>query len=791
MNLQEDPAIKVYDKEVQVDFRRVIKKVLSSWHWIAFSIFICVLISYVYLRYQTPIYKISARVLVNDEKKGAGLGASNEVLADFGGLLGTKSTVDNEAEVLKTRYLMEQVVKDKKLNIKYYKEGYIRNVELYESPFFIKEVKFADTIKNMHVVVNILDNNKLLVKGNGIDTTVNFNAVINIDKIGDLQIVRNPSVPILFDEYGFDIESIDSRVSELMKDLTVGVNNKLITIIDLSLNYPIPKKGEEILTHLIYRYVQSNINDKNEVADSTIKFIKNRLSFISGELGSLEGNIQGFKQKNNLADMSEQARLVVQNTSQYTNELAKIETQISILKSLQSYLSDDVTNEKILPSSLIPVDMVFNAAVQKYNELTLERSKRLIGVSVNNPTIILLDKQIASSRADIEANISSTLSGYIITRNKLNNQINQLESQVRNIPENERNYLNLARQQQIKQELYIFLMQKSEETAISKTSNIANSKTIDPSKSEFKPFSPKNSVVYFLGLFCGFLIPIGIILIKDFFNDRIQTKDEILKITNVPVVGEISHNDDTTNLVVSNSSRSPISEQFRALRTNLSFFLQDKSEKIILLTSSMSGEGKSFVGVNLGNILALSNKKVLIMELDLRKPGVSNKLNITNKIGFSNYVVNDSLTTKDIIRPLDIHEGLYIISSGPIPPNPAELLLSNRTRLLFDELKKQFDYIIIDSPPIGIVTDAQLLAEYADICLYLVRQKYTYKSQLNIVSDLYANRKMKKMGIVVNDIDLSDSYGYGYGYGYGYTYGDYGKSQSEKSIWQRIKRFPK
>jgi len=379
------------------------------------------------------------------------------------------------------------------------------------------------------------------------------------------------------------------------------------------------------------------------------------------------------------------------------------------------------------------------------------------------------------------ANIQSTKNTFLVTSKKLKSQLGNAEGQISGIPQIEKNYLKLARNQQIKQELYIFLMQKAEETAISKTSNISVAKTIDPPKSDVTPISPKKNVIYLFGILVGFVIPVAAIFGKDLMNTSISTKDDITNLTQVPVIGEISHNSSQDNLVVANQGRSAISEQFRALRTNLSFYLKAKGEKVILLTSSMSGEGKSFTAINLGNILALAGKKVLLMELDLRKPGLSAKLSVNNDVGFSNYTISPDINIMDIVKPLNINKNLFIISSGPLPPNPAETILSEHTPVLINELKKQFDYIIMDAPPIGIITDAQLLSVYADVTIYLVRQKVTQKSQLTIVNDLYRNGKIKNIGIVVNDI-LSKYYGYGYGYG---TYGE----QINKTFLEKIGAF--
>lgn len=685
---------RISQKDDALDIKQIVSRLLYNWYWILLSLLICVTFAVLYARYKTPSYKISARVLVNDEKKGSGLMAGSDILGDLGGLLGAKSTVDNEAEILKTRYLMERVVQDMELNITYYRKGRVKNTELYKSPIKVRIISAEDTIKETNVGVELLKNNQLAISSKKLDTLVSFGKPFKVPRVGTILITKNPEVPDLYTKYNVNINSVDTKVADMMEDLTVEVKNKLITIVDVSLNHPIPKKGEDILNKLIESYVQENVKDKNEIADSTVKFIQNRLSFIGKELGDLEGNIQGFKQKNNLADMTEQSKLLVQTTGQYVSDLSKMETQISILKSLQEYLKDGTKNKRVLPSSLVPADLVFSGAVEKFNALTLERAKRLIGITEANPAIILLDKEIANARADIEANLVTTLDAFTITRDKLSSQMKKAETQVRGVPEIERNYLNLARQQQIKQELYLFLMQKSEETAISKTSNISNSRTIDPPKSEVKPFSPKKAMIYIVGLFLGLFIPIAIIYLKDILNDKIQTKEDISRVTAVPVIGEISHNEEGTNLVVANSSRSAVSEQFRALRTNLYFYMKAADAKVILITSSMAGEGKSFVAINLGNVLALSNKKVLLMELDLRKPGLSAKLDIPNDSGFTNYIIDPNLTAKDIVKPLSIHKNLSIISSGPVPPNPAEMLLDDRTRELIEELKLQFDYII-------------------------------------------------------------------------------------------------
>jgi tyrosine-protein kinase Etk/Wzc len=492
-----------------INILQILNRILSIWPWIIFCIGISFGLTFLYLRYQTPIYKITAKVLVNDDKKGGGL-SSGEMLSDLGGLVGGKSIVDNEAEILKTRVLMEEVVRDLHLNISYYKVGTIKDLELYSPPFQVKLLNSPDTIAGINIKVTLLKNGKISLKSDNVDTVISFLQPISIAGTGSFYIERIPLRDFKDFDYSFSIASIDSKVASLAQTLTVEVSNKMVTIIDLSIDNTIPKKGEDILNKLIQKYVEGNLKDKNEVADSTIKFIRDRLTYIGTELGDLESNIQGFKQKNNLADMTEQSKLLVQNTSAYVNELSGVETQLSILNSLQEYLKEENTN-RVLPSSLMTSDVVFTGVIEKYNELLLERDKKLLGATESNPIIENLDIQIANLRKDMLANLLSTKSALTITKNRINTKMRLADSEIQQVPATERNYLNLARQQQIKQELYLFLMQKSEETAISKTSNIANSKTIDPPKSEVKPFNPKRTLIYTLGLLLGFIVPIGFI----------------------------------------------------------------------------------------------------------------------------------------------------------------------------------------------------------------------------------------------------------------------------------------
>ena len=786
--------------ENEFDLGTFIKKILHNWYVFVISVFICGILAFLVIRYSTPIYKINAKVLINDDNNSKSFGGSSGDLMDLSALMGIKSNVDNEAEVLKTRALMEKVVRDLQLNAKFYKSGNIRDVELNYSPFLITDILLTDSLKKTKIYINSITNAGFSISYKNPITSVEekrkikFGENLVLSQVGKFKFEKNLnfSEP-LDDEYVLDLQDINEEIADLSDDITIGVTNTNVSTIDLSLLYPVPAKGERILTKLIENYTAQNVREKNRIADSTINFIDNRLVLVGQELGGIEGNIQKFKQTNKLADLTEQSKLLIDQSGDVIKQQADIETQISIIEALTFSLKNDTANTKVISSSLLQVDPVFAGLADRYNGKLLDLERLSLSSTSTNPFVSSLKSQIASLRYAILNNLAGSRKALLIKKNQFTNNFGRVEGAIKQVPAQERVYLDLARQQQIKQELYIYLLQKREETAISKTSNISNSLTIDPSKAEYKPVSPKPLLVLALAMMIGFLFPVIRIILKDTLNNRIYSKEDISNHTSVPVIGEISHNSSKETLILQKDGRSSIAEQFRALRTNLRFYLKNEMEKVILVTSSMPGEGKSFLSINFANVLAISGKKVVIMELDLRKPKVSVQFNLDNKIGFSNYVISKELEASDIIKKTGVNDNLFIISSGPIPPNPAELLIHERTQKLFNELKEQFDYIVIDSPPIGIVTDAQLLSIYSDLTLYIVRQKYTFKEQLGLAEALYQEKKMKNIGIVVNDIEPQKGYGNGYGYRYGFGAG-YGQGyysddvKPEKGLIAKFKK---
>ncbi len=757
-------------------------KIMSNWYWMALSVIVCLVLAFAYLRYSVPQYKINGKLLVSDDKKGGMLGES--ALGDLSGLMGTKSSVDNEVEVLKTSDLMREMVLFDRAYVNYFLKGKVHDLPVLAAPFQVELISSVDSVRDKkRFQVYPLESGGLKLESQ--DTTITFaqGKAVFIPQVGDLLITPSPGQHDKDVVFGFTIAPIDDVVEDYRSALNVEVTNKNVSTIDLTLNSPIPERGEQQLRTFIGKYVERNLHDKNEVADSTLSFINARLKKVTDELAGVEDKISGYKQREELADISEQSRILLSSSADYAKSIAQIESQIDALDAVLGYLQDP-TKIRVVPSAVIPQDATFSAIVASYNELALQRERLLLANTEENPLVKNLTGQIASVRQDMIANVSSARNQLLLAKQKQDVLSGELTTQIRRVPTIERGYIDLARLQQIKQEQYIFLQEKWEETAISRTANVSNSRIIDSPKAQKYPYAPKRSIILLVALIVGLVIPLAVLYIRELLSVRIQNIEDVQKHDDLAVLGFISHSQDKNNVVVDKSSRSPIAEQFRAMRTNLEFALN--GGKRILFTSSMSGEGKSYVALNLAVSLALLDNKVLLMELDLRKPSITTKLGLPPGKGFSHYVIRPQMSLEEIITPSGTNEHVDIIQAGAIPPNPAELLVHPRAKAMMDELATRYDYIIMDAPPVGMVTDAQLLNRYADLCLYVVRQGFTFKEQLGIPSGLLTQKKINPIQLVVNDVPAKGGF-YG-GYGYGYGYGDYGQEGTSRKWWQIFKR---
>lgn len=759
--------------------------ILAYWPVLAICVVVSILVAYIYLRYTTPRYMAYAKVLIKDEKKAGGMG-EGQLLQELG-LQTTAANIENEVEIFKSRTLMKTVVEGLQLNIHYYAPGRIKTSEYYYTDLPFRFVPLFDN-------GNVLFRYKYQVKVNGEGGFVisdkkeswagawgdTISLPIGRVIIKDRRKLANPAYDLK--ECSVEIKATEYQAIKTLRQLDVRPVNKA-SILQLSVSDVLPQRAEDILNELIKAYLRANINDRNKTLDATVEFIDERLIGVTYELSGIEKNIEQFKSSRKLTDLSEQSKMLLDYTSEYARQLTEKEVKLRVVESLEQYLNDEQNKDRIVPSSLLVEDDAAMNAMKSYNDLQLKRSAMLLTSTEDNPFVINLDKQLENIREDMVRSLATMKQAVQVSIKELESRAGFVDARIRQMPEEERIYLEYSRQQNIKQELYLFLLKKREESAISKSSTVANARIVDPAKSDTVPYSPKPMRIYLAAFAMGIIIPGLWIFVKEIFNVKITGKEDIKTLASMSIISEIGHSDTGEEIVVHKESKTVIAEQFRALRTNIQFLLAGEDEKVILLTSSMSGEGKSFVALNLAVTLALSGERVALLELDLRKPKISEALELENNKGFTQYIIGQA-EFNEIMQPSGVVQSLYIMPSGAVPPNPSELLSSKKLNELFDTLKKEYDYIVIDSAPVGLVTDAQLLGKYSDTVLYVCRMNYTYKEQLRNADELMHTRKMQRMNLVVNDVkDKGGVYGYGYG-----SYGaDYFEDGKDKGVINRLR----
>ncbi|MDF2189176.1 polysaccharide biosynthesis tyrosine autokinase [Paraflavitalea sp. CAU 1676] len=750
--------------------QKLLNKFFSLWPWLIVSAVMGVGLAYCYLRISFPAFKIHASVLVQDDNKSTDLGEAS-ILRDFG-LMG-KSNVDNEAEIFKSRSLIEQVVRDMRLNVGYFTEGKVKNTEIWggrpvDFRFLVPSTDTSDISATYILTFNKSNTTRFTLTGNEQEFEGHLGDTVHLPEGPALVTPAAGYAKWQYEQpLTIVVSPVDATTQKHLASLKVEIPNKQVSVIYLTLNDIIPAKGEGILNQLISAYMQANVTDKNRIADSTIQFIQERLRLVFGELNDIEKDIERFKTANKLTDLSAQSSILLENTSEYAKQQTGQEVQLSVVEELEQFLKENINNTRVVPSSLIMQDVTFNALVQRYNETQMQRERMLMSLTSNHPSIKTVDEQLTNLRAELLSSIQSVRRGIQISVNELKKRTNGIESAITTIPAKERTFLDYSRQQAIKQELYLFLLKKMEETAISKSATIASARIIDRAKSDPSPFKPSKSMILFMGLLSGLVLPFALSFGRDMLNTRVASMEDIINNTSIPVLSEIGHNNANQTVAVTINSRQLIAEQFRSLRTNLQYLIPNKNEKTILITSSMSGEGKSFLSINLAVTLAIANKKVILLELDLRKPKISENLGL-QKNGFTNFIISEGMDWRNLVQKGSDNANFDVLASGPLPPNPTELLMLPKMTQLMEELKETYDYIIIDSPPAGMVTDAEIMATYANLTIYMVRHHYTFRHQIKLIEKLHHKQTLPRINIVVNDVAIQKGrYGYGYGYGYG------------------------
>ena len=784
-------------KEENIDVKELLFKYLIHWPWFVGAVIACLIAAWVYLYMSTPVYNISATVLIKDDKKGgsAGMLSGLESLG-LDGMISSSQNIDNEIEVLHSKTIAKEVVENLGLYISYMDEDEFPSRNMYKtSPVQVSLTpQEADLLEKPMIVEMALQ------PQGSMDVNV---------KIGDDEYQKHfEKLPAVFPTdrgtlaFFLTSDSISSSKrtleettgsEKITRNITATINNplavakaycknmtieptsKTTSVAVISLKNSNVQRGKDFINKLLEMYNINTNNDKNEVAQKTAEFINERIGIISKELGSTEKDLESFKRGAGITDLTSDAQIALTGSAEYEKKRVENQTQINLLQDLQKYMQNE--GYEVLPSNIGLQDLNLAAAINRYNEVLVERKRLLRTSTENNPTIINLDTSIGAMKENVQVSLDRVLRGLFITKADLDREASRYSRRISEAPGQEREFVSIARQQEIKAGLYLMLLQKREENAITLAATANNAKIIDDAIADDAPVSPKGKMIYLIALVLGVGIPVGVIYLLELTKFKIEGRSDVEKLTCVPIVGDIPLTDEKQGAIaVFENQNNLMSETFRNIRTNLQFMLEN-DKKVILVTSTVSGEGKSFISANLAISLSLLGKKVVIVGLDIRKPGLNKVFNIPRKeVGITQYLANPEKNLMDLVQLSDVSKNLYILLGGTVPPNPTELLARDGLDKAIETLKKNFDYVILDTAPVGMVTDTLLIGRVADLSVYVCRADYTHKNEYTLINELAEKDKLPSLCTVINGLDLKKrKYGYYYGYGkYGKYYG-YGK----------------
>ncbi|WP_036678439.1 GumC family protein [Daejeonella oryzae] len=748
-------------------FLNMLSGYLKYWYIFLACITLSLTAAYFYLKTKTPAYNISSTLFIEVDKKGEGV-MQGTAFSDLD-MFTTTVTVDNEIEALRSRALLQKVLTQLNMGTSYFVEGTFKRSELYgsELPFQVQILNVNSLgYQKEYSIKPLSDSSFELSDGDNVKS-YRFGDLIKTPEYS-IKVVKDSSFTKDFEPVFIQFKNLSKLAEQYSKTkLQIAPISQESNTIVLSLVDPIPQRGVDVLSKLIETYNLENINHKNKLALNTIQFIDNRLKYLGGDLSSAGQDVEKYKQENMVTDVGSDAQQNLQLAGEYSQQLNAVTVQKSVVESLEKYVNSPASRYELVPSTLGLSDATLNDLTEKYNNLQIERQRLLRTAQPDNPLVININEQLSGLKSNISENLKNIKRGLTITQNNLSSNTSKFESRIRTAPTLERGLSERNREQGVKEGLYNYLLQKREETALSLSATLPTSRVVDEPAADSGPVSPKVSFIYLIAFLLGLAIPASGIFVKDLLNTKVQNLEDVEHISGALILGELSHKDNDGSMVINKSSRTTISELFRYIRSNLNYMTDNKANKVMLITSSMKGEGKTFFSVNLGATLSLVDKKVVLLEFDLRKPDLLNNLNIKHSEGITNYL-NSEVSLDDIIQPSNYQPNLSVIGCGPIPENPAELLMSAKMPEFFEQLRERFDYIIIDTSPVGQVADAFSLAPYVDSSIYLVRYNYTDKAQLNILKDIFDNNKLKNPMVVLNDSKGDNFKGYGYG-GYGYA----------------------
>ncbi len=752
-------------------------------YWPIFILFfiLCIAGAWFYLRITTPQYEITASVMLKDEKKGSTDGQTINQL----NLLSEKRIVENEIEILQSRTLMQEVVKNLNLYASFFEEDKFTSKPAYSSSPIIIQLANPEIVKIADKVeFQFSEKDSLVIIGTN---KYPLNQFINT-AYGNLRFLANKfQIQAPEKKLYFKLTRPQSVTASLLSAFKASPSTKLTSVLLLKIKDTDPKRGEDILNELITVYNKASVSEKNKLADSTSSLLESRLSIVEKDLSEIEKKAQKYKATKGAVDIGTQGRVYLENLAATDNQLTEIDLQLSSLGEVEQYVRSKDNKAGTVPSSLGIKDPMLSDLLNKKYQLELDYEKLKKTTGENNPMLTSIRDQITKINPSLLENIQNQKKNLESNKLNLNSANNSYSSLLNSIPQKERELINISREQSIKSNLYSFLLQKKEETDLAHLSNVSDTRIIDNAQATLLPVSPNKMMTYVVALVLALGIPIGLLSLKELFNSKILYRQEIEKLTKAPIIGEIVHDNTREAIVIQEGKRTFVAEQFRRLRASLGYLGGKSGKKKILVTSSLPGEGKSFVALNLALSLALSDKKVILLELDLSNPSLSSKLNVKYEKGVSNFLTGE-LEPEDVIKRTTVHKNLFFLPAGTLPENPSELLLTEKLKRLLRYLEDIFDVIIIDSAPASLLSDAYVLSPMCNTTLYVVKHGFTPKSYLErLDEEANSENQLTNMKIVFNGIRSRGflKNGYGYGYGYGYIHNNSAKRKIKRSLEEK------
>ena len=782
------------------DFAALYRTVILNWYWFVLSLIIFGGIGAIYLRYTTPLYQSTAKLLIKDDDNGSSRrGSSLQNITNLG-TISNSAGIDNEMEILSSHSIAEDAIRDLKLYVNYTTEGKVKDVITYRDQPLIVDIDAAHLDRlNRPINLNITKNGSSFVVNGTYSVPTdeeNSEGPFSINKkftslpatiptrAGIISINSNNG-RTLHEGQVLKVSILSPKMAsdKYVGELKIGQSGKGTSILQLQLTDEVPQRSLDYLKQLAIVYNRQANEDKNAVAHQTEKFINSRLEKINAELGKTEGELQNYKQKNGMVELKMNASNSVSNQNTSEQKLAEMETQIELFNTIAREVEISSRNlTQVIPSNVGLDDESSTSLINKYNELVLERNRLLRSASESSPVVEPLTDQIRDLNVNIRRAIAAARKNLQIQRDAVLAQVTKYTDQVEETPQQERMLTQIGRQQEVKSGLYLMLLQKREENSISLAATADKGRLIDDPQLNGK-VSPNSTYIMLIALVIGLAIPVFIILIIQFFRYKIEGHDDVARLTKLPIIADIAIASNSAkgkaDIVVHENQNNQMEEIFRSLRTNLQFMLHE-GEKVVLFTSSTSGEGKTFTAANLSVSFGLLGKKVILVGLDIRRPRLAEQFGINDhKHGITNLLVKDNPNREDVeaqILPSGVNKNLDLLMAGPVPPNPAELIARNSLDTIIEILKEKYDYIMIDTAPVGLVTDTLQIARVTNVSVYMCRADYTPKASFAMINSLAKEEKLPNMAMVLNGVDMSKrKYSYYYGYGKYGKYGRYGR----------------